>query len=650
MGLKIDGIANPEIPDKSGETVSLKGMDISSLEEGKGMLNVEHVMPGKKEGDSDEKAERSTFGTLIGKILEAKKIFTKKDAGDDERIKTYWDYIQAPFLYIVGELFDEEGHRGAQETAAIIRYYQKRGLPIRIQYSVEGDTLEKDKSGNITACVVKHVACTIKPCNAAAVSGVYEDKKTEVTPESKIVLIKSSADVVLSKYESPFYYSDTFSQPGLLAKFMEPMEFIDPDQQKYASLVNAAAHHLLAAKIAESRHQQTGGEQKLGPDGKPIQHIMEATQHAAKAEHHVGQAAKLFAQRHGYSPQAAQLFVEKDMVSELKNKFRNAHPDSVVGQHHPMDSMISPVQTLGGLSLGATPSPTSPKAQMQVAQSAQQQQDAQQQPPTPQAPQGQPAPMQKALPILSMPTATSNSGYSDSGESTQQLFQRLYDEHAFAKKHHRDGLNRTDDPKIKNLHALGLDMHNGVQQKLLDQSPENPVSPGEPEHPRYPEWIDRYKPENLGRPLPLDGQITRDPHNQLYNCKHCQNALQAHVAKQVIGSSNDQAQMQADAAEGAMWKTETAGSGVAVTAPGMRTQGAALAKKADKSDKKLEEVPDKTNLKDSHIVENFERMTPKVKVDPRVLRMRSLDIKRKTSKAAPKEKLEKHDPTLPKFN
>jgi len=60
----IDGVGQCQVLDKSGELVDLKGHDISSLDK-TGVFNWEH--------------QSNTPATLVGKILKAKKIFSKDD-------------------------------------------------------------------------------------------------------------------------------------------------------------------------------------------------------------------------------------------------------------------------------------------------------------------------------------------------------------------------------------------------------------------------------------------------------------------------------------------------------------------------------------------------------------------------------------------
>lgn len=162
MGIKIDGIAASSHLDSSGEILEIDGLDISDLIEGRGVLNFEH----------DNKHEN-----IVGSIIYAKKIMEKADC-DNERQRKYWDFVKKPFVYIIGELFDDEDHPGAVAIAAMIRYYAKKSEKMLVGFSIEGSTLERD--GNILKqAIARKVAITIKPCNKTAIADLYDDEKTK---------------------------------------------------------------------------------------------------------------------------------------------------------------------------------------------------------------------------------------------------------------------------------------------------------------------------------------------------------------------------------------------------------------------------------------------------------------------------------------
>lgn len=185
-GLLLDGAFTAETPDSSGEIVELEGADISDLEEGKGILNYEHL--GAKK---DEKSPQPSANDNIGRIVSAHKIFKESDCIND-RERKYWKILKIPYLYGVVELFDADGHEGAKAAAAMIRHYADRNLPLLNRFSVEGATLDQVGS-KIKKCIIRKVALTIRPCNKAATAEVLEDPK----------------DVEIKKIHDPLDVDDT---------------------------------------------------------------------------------------------------------------------------------------------------------------------------------------------------------------------------------------------------------------------------------------------------------------------------------------------------------------------------------------------------------------------------------------------------------
>ena len=173
-GTLIHGIAASEHLDSSGERIIVKGMDISSLEEGSGVLNWEH--------------KNDNASHTIGKILKAKKIYSEKDCEDEHQIK-FWNKCKMPFVYIVGELFDGVGHEQAKEVAAMLRYDAARrargdNVPNVISFSVEGAKLDKDGQ-NIVKSIARKVTCTLAACNKSAIAEQMLPTNAEQEQDSK---------------------------------------------------------------------------------------------------------------------------------------------------------------------------------------------------------------------------------------------------------------------------------------------------------------------------------------------------------------------------------------------------------------------------------------------------------------------------------
>ena len=164
-------------------------MDISSLNDGTGYLNTDHLNPDSKIFQDKKKEDPSQWGTVVGRIVFAKKIFNESDC-ESIREKNFWGMIQVPFLYIACELFDNDDHLNAKELVAIVKAYQRRNLPILVRYSVEGSTLVRE--GNVLKqTIARRIAATCKPCMHSAYSGVV----AFASNPQQIAIQKSEMDI-----------------------------------------------------------------------------------------------------------------------------------------------------------------------------------------------------------------------------------------------------------------------------------------------------------------------------------------------------------------------------------------------------------------------------------------------------------------------
>ena len=167
MNLKLDGISTSEHIDSSGELLIIENHDISDLVEGKGVLNFEH----------SNKAE-----DIVGAVIYAKKIMKKEDCENDRQRK-YWEFSKKPFVYIIGELWEDEEHPGACAVAAMVRYYNKKSEKILVGFSIEGATLERDDY-ILKESVGRRVAITLRSCNKMAIAGVLDDPREKSVAKS----------------------------------------------------------------------------------------------------------------------------------------------------------------------------------------------------------------------------------------------------------------------------------------------------------------------------------------------------------------------------------------------------------------------------------------------------------------------------------
>jgi diguanylate cyclase (GGDEF)-like protein len=162
-GMLLEGIFSSELVDSSGEVVSLEGMDISSMEEGKGVVNWEHLSASDGAGKE-----------VVGKVIYVKKIFKASDCDNDSQRYFFRESRYKPYLYGIVRLFDAAGHHEAQDLAAQIRDYESHDEKCLVGFSIEGSTIEKE--GNyIKSSIARRVALTVQPANKGAIARVLLD-------------------------------------------------------------------------------------------------------------------------------------------------------------------------------------------------------------------------------------------------------------------------------------------------------------------------------------------------------------------------------------------------------------------------------------------------------------------------------------------
>lgn len=175
--LKIDMIAGSQLRDTQGEMLSIEGADISDLEAGRGRLNDNH---GKG------------FFNAIGRVTGAKKIFKSADC-ITARQQYYWDKVKAPYIYVEGELFDDEDHPNARAAAAILRNIHKADTPLQLKASVEGGVVARGIADNslLARTKIHSVALTFTPANNNTLVEPVSLKKSDYDEAHDMQLIKS---------------------------------------------------------------------------------------------------------------------------------------------------------------------------------------------------------------------------------------------------------------------------------------------------------------------------------------------------------------------------------------------------------------------------------------------------------------------------
>lgn len=195
-GTFIHGIAASEHLDSSGERILISGMDISSLDK-EGVFNFEH--------------QSKETSHIVGKVLEAKKIFNESDCENDNH-RHFWNKIRMPFIYVAGELFDGVGHKAAQDVAAMLKYdktISDENVRKTVNFSIEGSKLQTD-GGIVKKCIARKVSITILPCNKICEAEMYDPSKPSAPTKQSIFndLFKKSEPTeveVLSKQERKYF-------------------------------------------------------------------------------------------------------------------------------------------------------------------------------------------------------------------------------------------------------------------------------------------------------------------------------------------------------------------------------------------------------------------------------------------------------------
>jgi hypothetical protein len=175
--LEIDMIAGSALRDTQGEMLSVEGADITDLINGVGRLNDNH---GKGHFNS------------IGRVTSAKKIFKAEDC-DNERQTYYWNKVKAPYIYVAGQLYDDEDHPNAKAAAAILRHIHKADAPLHLKASVEGGVISRGVADPslLARTKIHSVALTFTPANNTTIVEPINLEKSSVDDIADLQLIKS---------------------------------------------------------------------------------------------------------------------------------------------------------------------------------------------------------------------------------------------------------------------------------------------------------------------------------------------------------------------------------------------------------------------------------------------------------------------------
>ena len=253
------GIASCQALDKSGEIVEIKGLDITSLPK-TGILNYEH--------------KSDIPGQICGKILTAKKIFTKDDC-KNEHEEYFWNKCKVPFVYITAELLDDYCQSG-KDAAGLFRYdHDKKDQNSHaiLGFSVEGSEIPNTRKGVvITRSIARKVTLTAAPCNSQCIAEILIN-----TPKSQV---KDDFDEIFKSSEEAI----TLFKSGEGTKIYE--EFL-------AKKERGAPRPIAAPKNPSNEYENQGtriGKTKSGKTVYSHGHIgtydFNPSEHKEASEHH----------------------------------------------------------------------------------------------------------------------------------------------------------------------------------------------------------------------------------------------------------------------------------------------------------------------------------------------------------------------------
>ena len=231
MGTMLCGVFASENLDTHSEKIDIKGLDLSTIAID-GTVNWDH----KKDLPSQ----------IVGRVKMAKAIYSEADCSNELELK-YFHKVGLPMVFGICELFDSEGHHEAQNLVAMLRNDQKSGRPIGernlINFSIDGQVLEKTSTGVITHCIGRDVAVSIRQANKQATAEEYlpEQKFSPLDAIKTLFKNENNEGEVLSELDAKIIHleallkSDDISEFAK-AKITEHLSKVKPQEGKVAPI------------------------------------------------------------------------------------------------------------------------------------------------------------------------------------------------------------------------------------------------------------------------------------------------------------------------------------------------------------------------------------------------------------------------------
>ncbi len=175
----LEGIMGSENVDSTGEVLKVAGCDISDLQTGKALLNQEHINPEDMAKNKDKHEDDiKGFSTIIGRVVNAKKIFSEDDCKSDRELAAFKTTGKKPLIYGQIEIYDgNDASDDQRAAAALARMFAQDPNGPQLGLSVEGATLKR--SGNVLeSTCIRRLAATMRPANKQSFVSLVKDSAT----------------------------------------------------------------------------------------------------------------------------------------------------------------------------------------------------------------------------------------------------------------------------------------------------------------------------------------------------------------------------------------------------------------------------------------------------------------------------------------
>jgi hypothetical protein len=173
----IDGISSSQAIDRSGERLHVDGVDIKDYINKVASCDWEHASEHQRNSNwrEDMSSKRPGAADIVGRVIYARKLYTEADCENPRQLEKFRE-VGLPSIYVICRLFDEDGHEGAKEVAAIIRSAKAHNEPMLVGFSIGGSTINRE-GDELLETVARSLAITVRPCNSSCKIDILADQE-----------------------------------------------------------------------------------------------------------------------------------------------------------------------------------------------------------------------------------------------------------------------------------------------------------------------------------------------------------------------------------------------------------------------------------------------------------------------------------------